>query len=142
MSKEAKGTVPDAANRWGMDDLPPEHSELREVPDRRMPLLQAALLRRSMDEHTRTGEPCDRCGRTVLTGEHVFLCAGQRIVCELCIGSESETPLETRLVHGSELGHTIRIVDKRSRRAATPAAPGSPRRRLRARTPTLTEPRE
>jgi hypothetical protein len=126
-----------------MDDLPPEQTELREVPDRRMPLLQAALLRRSMDEHTRTGEPCDRCGRTVLTGEHVFLCAGQRIVCELCIGLESEAPLETRLVHGSELGHTIRIVDKRSRHGAT-AGPraDSPRRRLRARIPTAAEPVE
>jgi hypothetical protein len=126
-----------------MDDLPPEQSELREVPDRRMPLLQAALLRRSRDEHTRTGEPCDRCGRTVLTGEHVFLCAGQRIVCELCIGLETETPLETRLVHGSELGNTIRVVDKRSRPAATPASqPGAPRRRRRARIPTAADPVE
>ena len=126
-----------------MDDLPPEQTELREVPDRRMPLLQAALLRRSIDEHTRTGDPCDRCGRTVLTGEHVFVCAGQRIVCELCIGSESEAPQETRLVHGSELGHTIRIVDKRSRQAATSVPrPGSPRRRLRARIPTAAEPVE
>jgi hypothetical protein len=126
-----------------MDDLPPEQSELREVPDRRMPLLQAALLRRSADEHTRTGEPCDRCGRTVLTGEHVFLCAGQRIVCELCIGLETETPLETRLVHGSELGSTIRVVDKRSRPDATPAPhPGAPRRRRRARIPTAADPVE
>jgi hypothetical protein len=126
-----------------MDDLPAEQSELREVPDRRMPLLQAALLRRSMDEHTRTGEPCDRCGRTVLTGEHVFLCAGQRIVCELCIGLENEAPLETRLVHGSELGNTIRVVDKRSRPAATPAPDsGAPRRRRRARIPTAADPVE
>jgi hypothetical protein len=124
-----------------MDDLPPEQSELREVPDRRMPLLQAALLRRSKDEPSRTGDPCDRCGRTVLTGERVFVCAGQRIVCELCIGSESEAPLETRLVHGSELGHTIRVVDKRSRPAATAVPrPGSPRRRRRARIPTAIDP--
>lgn len=126
-----------------MDDLPPEQTELREVPDRRMPLLQAALLRRSIDEHTRTGEPCDRCGRTVLTGEHVYVCSGDRIVCELCIGAEVQPPLETRLVHGSELGHTIRIVDKRSRPATTGAAgSGAPRRRLRARIPTAAEPRE
>jgi hypothetical protein len=98
-------------------DPPPEQIELREVPDLRMPPLQIALLQRSMDEHTRTGDLCDRCQRTVLTGEHVFLCTGQRIVCELCIGFEPEPPLETRLVHGPELGHTIRIVDKRARRA-------------------------
>ena len=62
--------------------------------------------------------PCDRCGRSVLTGERVFVCAGQRIICELCIGFESEAPLETRLVHGAELGNSIRVVDKRSRHSA------------------------
>ena len=48
-----------------MDDLPPEESELREVPDRRMPMLQAAMLRQGIDQHSRTGDPCDRCGRSV-----------------------------------------------------------------------------
>ena len=126
-----------------MDDLPPEESELREVPDRGMPMLQAAMLRQGIDKHSRTGDPCDRCGRSVLTGERVFVCAGQRIICELCIGFESEAPLETRLVHGAELGNSIRVVDKRSRHTATPAPrPGSPRRRLRARIPTTIDPRE
>ncbi len=105
-----------------MDDLPPEANELRGIPDHRMPLLQAALLQRTMDDHSRTGDLCDRCRRTVLTGEHVFVCSGQRIVCELCIGSEPAPPLERRLVHGSELGNTIRVVDKRSREAARPVA--------------------
>jgi hypothetical protein len=126
-----------------MDDLPPEKSELREVPDRRMPMLQAAMLQRSIDKHTRTGDPCDRCGRTVLTGERVFVCAGQRIICELCIGFESEAPLETRLVHGAELGSSIRVLDKRSRPTATTVPrPGSPRKRLRARIPTTIDPVE
>ena len=117
-----------------MDDLPPEHTELREVPDRQMPLLQAALLRRSADAPTRTGDPCDRCGRTMLTGEQVFVCRDERIVCELCVGFEPESPLKTRLVHGAELGHTIRVVDKRPRPAPAPVPdPGSPRRRRRAR---------
>jgi hypothetical protein len=120
-----------------MDELPPEQVELHEVPDRETPLLQAALLRRNMDKHARTGDSCDHCGRTVLTGEHVFLFPGERIICELCIGSQAQPPLETRLVHGAELGHTIRVVDKRSREAARPAAPpDSPRRRRRARIPT------
>ncbi|MGN6170643.1 MAG: hypothetical protein ACTHQQ_21125 [Solirubrobacteraceae bacterium] len=119
-----------------MDELPPEQIELREVPDPRMPLLQAALLKRSVDEHARTGDLCDRCNRTVLAGEHVYVCPGDRIICELCIGSEVQQPLKKRLVHGSELGNTIRIVDKRSRQAATPVADsGSPGRRRRARIP-------
>ena len=126
-----------------MDDLSPEQNELGEIPDRRMPTIQGAMSRRSVDKHTRTGDPCDRCGRTVLTGERVFLCAGQRIICELCIGFESEAPLETRLVHGAELGSAIRVVDKRSRPTATPVPrPGSPRRRLRARIPTGLDPLE
>jgi hypothetical protein len=126
-----------------MDGLPPEQIELREVPDRRMPLLQVALLRRRIGEHARIGDLCDNCGRTVLTGEHVFLCRGERIVCELCIGLESEAPLEKRVVHGSELGNTIRIVDKRSRAPARPVAPpGSARTRRRARTPSPPPPGE
>lgn len=126
-----------------MDDLPPEENELREVPDRRMPTHQAAMLRRTVDKHTRTGDPCDRCGRTVLTGERVFVCAGPRMVCELCIGLESEPPLETRLVHGAELGSSIRVVDKRSPHTPTPVPrPGAPRKRLRARIPTALDPPE
>jgi hypothetical protein len=51
----------------------------------------------------------------------------------LCIGSQGEAPLETRLVHGPELGNTIHIVDKRQRSEPTPAPrPGSVRRRRRA----------
>jgi hypothetical protein len=126
-----------------MDDLPPEQREFRELPDRQMPTLQAAMSRRSIDRHTRTGEPCDRCSRTVLTGERVFVCAGPRIICELCIGFESEAPLETRLVHGAELGSSIRVVDKRARHTPTPVPrPGSPRKRLRARIPTAIDPLE
>jgi hypothetical protein len=108
-----------------------------------MPMLQAAMLRRNIGKHTSTGDPCDRCGRTVLTGESVFVCAGQRIICELCLGFESEPPLETRLVHGAELGSTIRVVDKRSRHTATPVPPpGTPRKRRRARIPTAIDPLE
>ena len=123
--------------------MPPEENELREVPDRRMPMLQAAILQRSLDKRSRTGDPCDRCGRTVLTGERVFVCAGQRIICELCIGFESEAPLETRLVHGAELVSSMRVLDKRSRHTPTPVPrPGAPRRRLRARIPTALDPPE
>ena len=126
-----------------MEDLPPKLTEPQEVPDRTMPLPETGPVQRTMDKHTRTGDPCDRCGRSVLTGEQVFICRGARIVCELCIGFESEAPLETRLVHGAELGSTIRIVDKRSRPAPAPVPPASPpRRRRRAQIVPPTEPPE
>jgi hypothetical protein len=95
-------------------DLPPEEIELREIPDLRMPLLQIALLRRSMEEFAGSCARCAHCERTVLAGENIFLCPGERMVCQLCIGFEPEPPVESRLVHGPEFGHTIRIVDQRS----------------------------
>jgi hypothetical protein len=87
--------------------------DLREIPLRRMPLLQLALLRRSMHAHAEDSERCAHCRRTVLSGERVFLGGPGRIVCELCVGFEPEPPGESRLVHGPELGHTIRIIDRR-----------------------------
>jgi nitrite reductase/ring-hydroxylating ferredoxin subunit len=80
-----------------------------------MPALQAALLRRSMDEFDATRDRCAHCSRTLLTGEQVFICSPKRIVCELCISLEPDPPRESRLVHGPEFGHTIRVVDQRVR---------------------------
>ncbi len=94
-------------------DLPAAEIDLREVPIREMPLLQVALLRRSMHAHAEDFERCAHCRRTVLSGERVFACGPERIVCALCVGFESEPPGESRLVHGPELGHTIRIIDRR-----------------------------
>ena len=96
-----------------MDMPPAAELDLRELPEPRMPLLQVALLRRSMHAHAEACERCAHCGRTLLSGEHVFLCDPDRIVCELCIDLESQTPRESRLVHGPELGHTIKIIDRR-----------------------------
>ncbi len=94
-------------------ELPAAEIDLREVPERQMPLLQVALLRRSLEAYADTCERCARCRRTVLSGERVFVCDAERIVCELCVGFEPAPPLESRLVHGPELGHTIRIIDRR-----------------------------
>lgn len=95
-------------------ELPVAEIDLREVPERQMPLLQVALLRRSLDAYAAACERCAHCRRTVLSGERVFVCGPERIVCELCVGFESEPPQESRLVHGPELGHTIRIIDRRA----------------------------
>lgn len=94
--------------------LPPEETTRRELFDGDMPTLQAALVRRSMDEFDETRDRCAHCRRTLLAGEQVFVCSSERIVCELCIALEPNPPRESRLVHGPELGHTIRIIDRRS----------------------------
>ncbi len=97
----------------GAMDLPAAEIDLREIPVRQMPLLQIALLRRSIHARAEDSERCAHCRRTVLSGERVFMCGPGRVVCELCVGHESERPGESRLVHGPELGHTIRIIDRR-----------------------------
>ncbi len=74
--------------------------------------LQLALLRRSSDAFAANCDRCSRCQRTVLAGERVYDCDG-RIVCELCVSFEHDPPVDSRLVHGPEFGHTIRIVDQR-----------------------------
>jgi hypothetical protein len=75
--------------------------------------LQLALLRRSSDEFAASCERCSRCQRTLLAGEQVYDC-DSRLVCELCIALEHNPPAGSRLVHGPEFGHTIRIRDKRA----------------------------
>jgi hypothetical protein len=112
VSKEAEGTRAAAAN-WAAMELPVAEIDLREIPARKMPLLQVALLRRSLDAHEAEYERCTHCRRTVLSGERVFVYGAERIVCELCVGLQPERPQESRLVHGPELGHTIRILDRR-----------------------------
>jgi hypothetical protein len=75
--------------------------------------LQLALLRRSSDAFAASCDRCSHCGRTLLAGERVYD-YGRRLVCELCVASERNPPVDSRLVHGPEFGHTIRIVDQRA----------------------------
>ena len=75
--------------------------------------LQLVLLRRSSDHFAATCDRCSHCRRTLLAGEQVYDCAQGRLVCELCIAFEDRPPQRSRLVHGPEFGHTIRIVDQR-----------------------------
>ncbi len=51
--------------------------------------------------------------RTLLAGERAYECKGPRLVCELCVTLERNPPQDSRLVHGPEFGHSIRIIDTR-----------------------------
>ncbi len=74
--------------------------------------LQLALLKRSSDEFHASCVRCAHCRRTLLIGERLYEC-GKRLVCELCVAFEHDPPVASRLIHGPEYGHTIRIVDQR-----------------------------
>lgn len=91
---------------------PGEHVGMIEEPTHETSELQLALLKRSSDEFHANCSRCSRCRRTLLTGEHVHEYA-DRLVCELCIVFEHDPPASSRLVHGPEFGHTIRIIDQR-----------------------------
>jgi hypothetical protein len=82
------------------------------------PELEIALLRRSISGIAAAAERCGRCQRGLLLGERVYEYAAGEIRCELCRGREHADPEQTRRVHGPALGHSIRIVDRRHRRAA------------------------
>jgi hypothetical protein len=79
-----------------------------------MPDLELALLRRSVDEMAAGCERCGRCHRTPLIGEKVYTYESGAVLCELCRALAREAPLESRLVHGPEFGHTMRITDHRT----------------------------
>lgn len=76
--------------------------------------LELALLRRGLDERLAGSERCTCCHRTPLVGERVYVYASGTIACELCRERQRHTPAETRIVHGPEFGHTMRIIDQRA----------------------------
>ena len=82
---------------------------IREMPD-----FELALLRRGVDELSAHCERCRHCHRTPLIGERVYVLASGSILCELCRGAEREVPVQSRIVHGPEFGHTMRITDQRA----------------------------
>jgi hypothetical protein len=79
-----------------------------------MPDLERALLRRGVDELTAGCERCEHCRRTPLIGERVYLYEAGTIRCGLCFALHDESPLASRIVHGPEFGHTMRITDQRT----------------------------
>jgi hypothetical protein len=85
-----------------------------DAPERDMDELELALLRRGLDELSAECERCSVCRRSPLIGERIYGYASGAIVCELCKASRPEAPLNSRLVHGPEFGHTLRIADHRA----------------------------
>ena len=54
-----------------------------------------------------------RCHRTPLIGERVYVYEGGGMLCELCREVEPGAAA-SRIVHGPEFGHTLRITDHRA----------------------------
>jgi hypothetical protein len=84
-----------------------------DAPVRDMDKLELALLRRGIDARAAGTEHCERCRRTPLIGERVHVYESDVVLCELCRALEREPPIASRLVHGPEFGHTMRITDQR-----------------------------
>ncbi len=76
--------------------------------------LERALLRRGVVQRSAHLERCGRCQRTPLVGERVYLYEHDAVRCELCRAAERQVPVDSHLIHGFELGHSIRITDQRA----------------------------
>jgi hypothetical protein len=75
--------------------------------------LQVALVRHAADRRDADRERCHACRRTPLVGERVYLNGQGSLYCELCRALEGEPIIESRVVHGPEFGHTMRLTDRR-----------------------------
>jgi hypothetical protein len=76
--------------------------------------LELVLLRRGVHRRTAGSERCVDCHRTPLIGERVYVYEGGLVRCELCRALSAHAPSESRLIHGPEFGHTMKIVDRRA----------------------------
>ncbi len=77
--------------------------------------LELALLRRGLDERLAGGaERCTSCHRTPLIGERIYEYPTGELACELCRRRRGNVPAGSRVVHGPEFGHTMRITDTRA----------------------------
>ena len=85
-----------------------------EYPDQRAPELQLALVRRAADRRDADSERCRGCRRTPLVGERIYLDEQGGVYCELCRALEHEPLVRSRIVHGPEFGHTMRLTDHRA----------------------------
>jgi hypothetical protein len=76
--------------------------------------LELALLRRGVHDISDAEQRCASCHRTPLIGERVYTYTSGATLCELCRMMRSESPIASRLVHGPEFGHTMRVHDHRA----------------------------
>jgi hypothetical protein len=83
-------------------------------PTRDMEDLELAFFRRGVGELASACERCERCKRTPLIGERVHVYGSGTVLCELCKARHRDAPVESRLVHGPEFGHTMRIAYSRA----------------------------
>ena len=88
----------------------------REHPERGPVGLQLALVRRAVEDCDAARERCGGCRRTPLIGERIYAGPDGAVYCELCRALDLDAPLESRVVHGPEFGHTMRLTDHRARR--------------------------
>jgi hypothetical protein len=84
-------------------------ASVHDIPD-----LELALLRRGVDQRVAGRERCGHCHRTPLIGERIYVYETGAMLCELCRAARRDAPTRSRLVHGPEFGHTIRLTDRRA----------------------------
>lgn len=94
--------------------VPGMEALIDQQPERLMPELELALLRRGMTERTASHQACARCSRTPLVGERVYLTDGGAVFCALCRSGEADDPARTALVHGPQFGHSIKLLGRRA----------------------------
>ena len=85
-----------------------------DYPEQGLPELQMALLRRAVDSGNAARERCQTCRRTPLVGERLYFDSGGLVYCELCRALHPESALRSKVVHGPEFGHTMRLTDRRA----------------------------
>lgn len=85
-----------------------------QASDNGTPELELALLRRGVGLRDADQERCAGCERTPLVGETVYLDDRGMVFCELCRALEPVPPRESRVVHGPEYGHTMKLSDHRA----------------------------
>jgi hypothetical protein len=78
------------------------------------PELELAILREGVGRRDAGQERCGGCHRTPLVGETVYVSGQGAVFCELCRTLEREPPRESRVVHGPEFGHTMKLTDHRA----------------------------
>jgi len=86
----------------------------RDRSERRAPALQVALVRRAVDQCDAVRERCCGCRRSPLIGERIYFGPDGAVYCELCRALDPDPPLQSRIVHGPEFGHTMRLTDHRA----------------------------